>query len=51
MYPVSKDIGEKELNIIRTSTRNNKHNTNNIIKHQVPQKQNIDINPQHKKQR
>jgi hypothetical protein len=49
MYPISKGAKEKELNIIRSMLHNNNHNINKVIKHPTPQKQNTDIDSQHKK--
>jgi hypothetical protein len=49
MYPVSKEAKENELNIIKSTLHNNNYHINIVVKYPAPQKQNTDIDSQHRK--
>jgi hypothetical protein len=49
MHPVSKEAKEKEPNIMKNILHNNNYNINKVIKYPAPQKQNTDIDSQHRK--
>jgi hypothetical protein len=46
-YPVSKEVEETELNIIKNTLPNNNYNIKKMKKHAAPQKHNTGIHPQH----